>query len=88
MAGIFEIKGPNEWYRGKYACDSTQTPKYLNLYVKESNDSKYVGQICLSIYKNEIDTLSFASSQPGLKTRPNSFSPTDETRVLVLNKQR
>jgi uncharacterized protein (TIGR03067 family) len=89
ISGRFEIKGPNQWYKGKFACDSTHSPKYLTLYMKESSDPTYVGKICLSIYKIDTDTLTISSSEPGSKMQPNSlFTQTGGARVLVVTKQR
>jgi len=89
LNGKFEIKGPDkEWYSGKYACDNTQTPKYLNLHVKESSDPAYIRKLCLVIYKIDRNTLTFAASGPGVKIKPSSFTPGNDTRVLVVTKQK
>ncbi|MEM5790247.1 MAG: hypothetical protein AAGU11_23250, partial [Syntrophobacteraceae bacterium] len=57
-SGTFEARGPSdEWYSGKYACDSNQDPKQLNLYIKQSGDSARVGQTTLVIYRVEPDKL-------------------------------
>ncbi len=87
-SGTFELKGPgNEWYDGKYACDSNQDPKQLNFYIKQSGNPAHIGKTCLIIYKIDMDTLTFASSEPGVKTRPNSLTPSNGARVLVFGKK-
>ncbi len=87
-SGTFEIKGPgNEWYNGKYACDSNRDPKQLNFYIKQSANPAYIGQTSLIIYKIDMNTLTCALRDPGARTRPGSFVPERDTRILVVTKQ-
>jgi len=87
-AGTFEIKGPgNEWYKGKFACASSQEPKQLNLYIKESGDPAAAGQTSLTIYKVESNTLTCALNDPRAKDRPGSFTPGSGARILVVTKR-
>lgn len=88
-SGTFELKGPgNEWCKGKYVCDGNLDPKQLNLYIKQSGNSEHVGQTSLVIYKIDASTLMCALSDPGVRTRPGSFTPEgSSTRILVFTKQ-
>ncbi|MHC1729184.1 MAG: hypothetical protein AB9866_24835 [Syntrophobacteraceae bacterium] len=87
-SGRFEMKGPNgEWHEGRYACDGRKEPKILNLYIKESSNSNFLGQTFLMIYKVDSTTLTCASSEPGVKTRPGAFAPENGVRVFVVTKK-
>ncbi|MFZ2446831.1 MAG: hypothetical protein WAW37_10770 [Syntrophobacteraceae bacterium] len=87
-SGAFEIKGPgNEWYNGKYVCDSNQDPKHLNFYIKQSSNPTHIGETSLIIYKIDRNILTWALNEPGVKTRPGSFVPESGARILVVTKQ-
>ena len=87
-SGRFEAAGPDgEWNNGRYVCDGGKDPKILNLYIKESSNSKNIGQTILMIYKVDSNTLTCASSEPGANTRPGSLTPEKGNRVLVVHKK-
>ncbi len=87
-SGRFEIKGPDgEWHHGRYACDSKRDPKVLNLYFKESSNPTFVDQTSLMVYRADTNTLTCASSEPGVKTRPDTFTPANGVRVFVFTKK-
>ncbi len=87
-SGRFEIKEPNGvWYEGRYVCDARKDPKILNLYIKEAGNSALVGQTLLMIYKVDPTILTCASSEPGAKNRPGSFSSESNVKLIVVRKQ-
>jgi hypothetical protein len=87
-SGRFELKAPDgEWHHGRYACDGRPDPKILNLYIKESSNSDFIGKTFRMIYKVESNKLTCASSEPGVNSRPGSFASGSGTRLFVFTKR-
>ena len=77
-----------EWYVGTFSINTQTNPKQIDAVIIDCfpNGSEYLGETALGIYKIEGNTLTLASHEPGVPTRPSSFSG-GGTRVWVLIKQ-
>jgi len=78
---------PNICYKGTFDLKASDDPKRIDLLIKESPLSQYIGKTSLGIYKLEKDTLTLSLNEPGNTTRPKSFTSTGGTQLFILTKQ-
>jgi len=79
--------GTQEVYSGTYSVNLSTTPKQANFRVTNSSFTHYVGKTALSIYDVQGNNATLASNEPGVSTRPTSFTPGGGARVWHLTKQ-
>ena len=77
-----------EWYIGTFTLNTSLYPKQIDITIVDCypDGSEYLGLTSLGIYKIEADTLTIVAPEPGVSTRPSSFSD-GGIRVFVLIKQ-
>jgi uncharacterized protein (TIGR03067 family) len=84
----FEITGQNaQEYKGSYTCDGKREPKHLDLYLKQCHASEFVARSWAAIYAIKGDTLTYAAGEPGVVSRPESFTPGTGARIFTFKKQ-
>lgn len=80
-----EVVGPQEWYRGTFLLNKAANPYQIDFLITASHDGGNTGKISLGIYQVEGNTLTIAFNEPGVTTRPLSFT-LNGTRVFLLSK--
>ncbi len=83
----FTTSEQSEWFKGAFTLNTSTNPKQVDAKINESSETESIGKTSLGIYKIEDNTVTFAVNEPGIITRPSSFTSSAEIRVWVLIKQ-
>lgn len=87
--GSFDFKALNSdvWYKGTFTLDETAAPRQADFKIVDSSIEQYKGTTARCIYKVDKNTLSLATYEPGIETRPVSFEPAEGVQIFNLTKQ-
>lgn len=75
-----------EYHNGTFTVNTSANPKQLNFAITSGSETNFVGKVALFIYSINNNVLTLSGAEPGVQTRPVTFSDTG-TRTWVLNKQ-